>query len=112
MRLTVVSALPIFALMEAAIRAAANFGTQQALADALGVTQPTVSQWVRGERPVPTRFCALIERHPANLAADRPVMRWDLRPDDWRAIWPELIGSEGAPTAPEAVAAGEVRNAA
>lgn len=86
--------------MEAAIRAAANFGTQQALADALGVAQPTVSQWVRGERPVPTRLCALIERHPSNLAAERPVMRWDLRPNDWHLIWPELIKAKGAPAVP------------
>jgi DNA-binding transcriptional regulator YdaS (Cro superfamily) len=25
------------------------------------------------------------------------VMRWDLRPDDWHRIWPELIGQAGAP---------------
>ena len=30
-------------------------------------------------------------------ATDRRVMRWDLRPDDWRRIWPELIGKDGAP---------------
>lgn len=24
-------------------------------------------------------------------------MRWDLRPDDWRTHWPELIETEGAP---------------
>jgi hypothetical protein len=27
-----------------------------------------------------------------------PAMRlWDLRPDDWHRIWPELVGAEGAP---------------
>lgn len=30
------------------------------------------------------------------------VRRWDLRPDDWHRIWPELIGAEGAPGVPEA----------
>ena len=25
------------------------------------------------------------------------VTRWDLRPNDWWLIWPELIGSPGAP---------------
>lgn len=25
------------------------------------------------------------------------VRRWDLRPDDWHRIWPELIGQPGAP---------------
>jgi hypothetical protein len=28
------------------------------------------------------------------------VARWDLRPDDWHRIWPELIGAEGAPPLP------------
>lgn len=28
------------------------------------------------------------------------VRRWDLRPDDWHRIWPELIGAEGAPAVP------------
>ncbi len=42
---------------------------------------------------------------------DRAVRRWDLRPDDWHRIWPELIGAEGAPGLPAAEAA-EVRDAA
>lgn len=25
------------------------------------------------------------------------VRRWDLRPDDWRDIWPELRHADGAP---------------
>jgi len=28
------------------------------------------------------------------------MRRWDLRPDDWHRIWPELIGAEGAPPVP------------
>ncbi len=27
-------------------------------------------------------------------------MRWDLRPNDWHLIWPELIGTDGAPKIP------------
>ena len=30
------------------------------------------------------------------------VRRWDLRPDDWHRIWPELIDTEGAPAVPAA----------
>ena len=30
------------------------------------------------------------------------VKRWDLRPDDWHRIWPELIAADGAPKVPEA----------
>lgn len=29
--------------------------------------------------------------------ADPEALLWDLRPDDWHLIWPELIGSTGAP---------------
>jgi len=28
---------------------------------------------------------------------DADARLWDLRPDDWHRIWPELIGTEGAP---------------
>lgn len=31
-------------------------------------------------------------------ASSGAVMRWDLRPDDWHLIWPELVGTEGAPS--------------
>ena len=36
------------------------------------------------------------------VATSREVRRWDLRPDDWHRIWPELIGTEGAPDVPAA----------
>ena len=36
--------------------------------------------------------CVAIER-----ATQAAVRRWDLRPDDWMRIWPELIGAPGAP---------------
>lgn len=39
---------------------------------------------------------ALVVRHdPVEYA------RWHLRPNDWHLIWPELIGTPGAPTVPE-----------
>lgn len=37
-------------------------GGTNAMAKALGVTPPTVSQWVNGHRPVPNHFCPAIER--------------------------------------------------
>lgn len=73
-------------------RAADRVGSQTALAEAIGVKQPTISEWARGGRPVPIERCVDIER-----ATSREVMRWDLRPADWHRIWPELIGQEGAP---------------
>ena len=81
-------------------RAADSVGSQAALAEAIGVKQPTISEWARGDRPVPIERCVDIER-----ATARAVMRWDLRPDDWHRIWPELIGQEGAPAVETAKAA-------
>jgi len=59
---------------------------------------------------VPIEHCAAIE-----AATARAVMRWDLRPDDWWRIWPELIGTPGAPAVPIAAPAAhqlEARDAA
>lgn len=63
-----------------------------ALATALQVPAPLVSQWRTGARPVPIERCVPIEH-----ATSGAVRRWDLRPDDWWRIWPELIGTDGAP---------------
>lgn len=48
-----------------------------------------------GRLPSP-ELCVLIE-----YDTEKKVMRWDLRPDDWHRIWPELIGADGAPPVPE-----------
>jgi len=45
--------------------------------------------------------CVLVERR-----SGMEVRRWDLRPDDWHRIWPELINIPGAPAVPEAERAG------
>lgn len=31
---------------------------------------------------------------------DPQMLLWDLRPNDWHIVWPELVGTEGAPPAP------------
>lgn len=84
--------MPILRHMNSIKRAADSLGSQAALAEAVGVKQPTISEWARGDRPVPIERCVDIER-----ATDRAVMRWDLRPDDWHRIWPELMAFDGAP---------------
>ena len=69
-----------------------------AFARDLGLNADQVRQWRHGHdarRPSPAN-CVDIEQ-----ATDRAVMRWDLRPDDWHRIWPELIGQPGAPAIPE-----------
>lgn len=48
--------------------------------------------------PVREKLCAAIERH-----SDGAVSRKELRPDDWRDIWPELENSK--PNSPPALTA-------
>lgn len=71
---------------------AADRGRQAALCKQIGAHAPDLSRWASGDRPVPIERCVAIER-----ATGGAVRRWDLRPDDWHRIWPELIGQPGAP---------------
>jgi hypothetical protein len=44
-------------------------------------------------------LAALLERETRRLFGEhRTVRRWDLIPDRWSVIWPELVYSPGAPT--------------
>lgn len=61
----------------------------------LGISSPSVTNW--RQRGVPIERCVQIER-----ATGGAVMRWDLRPTDWRDIWPELADRTDAPAAPGA----------
>lgn len=65
------------------------------LAGILGVTPGLISQWKQGVRPIKVERCVEIER-----VTNRQVMRWDLRPNDWWQIWPELIDHPDAPPVP------------
>jgi DNA-binding transcriptional regulator YdaS (Cro superfamily) len=76
-------------------QACQELGSQAVLAALLKVTPPTVNQWVKGVRPIPIEACVAIEQ-----ATNGRIMRWDLRPDNWHLIWPELIGKDGAPEVP------------
>lgn len=75
--------------------AARSIGSQVAIASLLGVTKAAVNQWKQDGRKTPIEHCAAIEH-----ATSGAVRRWDLRPDDWHRIWPELIGADGAPEVP------------
>jgi DNA-binding transcriptional regulator YdaS (Cro superfamily) len=59
--------------------------SQTELARLLDVAPSFVHQWVRGTRPIPIQICVEIEQKTGG-----DVTRKDLRPDDWKAIWPEL----------------------
>jgi len=78
-----------------------NRGSGVEIATALGIAPSYLSQIASGHRPAPPAMCVQIER-----ATFRAVRRWDLRPDDWWRIWPELIGAKGAPRVPREVAHG------
>ena len=62
------------------------------LAIAVGVTPSMMRQWAIGYRDVIPARAAAIERETR-----QQVMRWDLRPNDWWLIWPELKRKKGAP---------------
>lgn len=81
----------IFAMNTQIEKACSIVGGQTALAKAIGVTTPTVNQWVSGIRPVPVERCVAIE-----LATGGKVSRKHLRPNDWKKIWPELESKKAA----------------
>lgn len=66
-------------------------GRSLALAVAVGVRPPVVSDWCAGKKSVPVQRCVAIERATAGA-----VSRKDLRPDDWLDIWPELADQQPA----------------
>lgn len=67
-------------------------GAASGLAEKLGVSPSYLSQMAAGTSPISTERCVLIEEATAGA-----VMRWDLRPDDWHANWPELRRRKDAP---------------
>lgn len=65
------------------------------LCERIGIKNPAqMRQWQHGyaERKPGPESCVGIEQ-----ATEGKVRRWDLRPEDWHRIWPELIGIDGAP---------------
>lgn len=68
-------------------------GNATTLAEGLGIPVTYLSQMASGARAITAERASAIER-----LTSRQLMRWDLRPDDWHLIWPELLGTPGAPT--------------
>lgn len=67
------------------------------LADMVGVNEATLYQAVTGKgKGFSPAECVRIERE-----SKRELRRWDLRPNDWHLIWPELIQLAGAPAVPK-----------
>lgn len=53
-----------------------------------GIKTPSVCGW----KAIPIERCVSIEQ-----ATGGRVRRWDLRPEDWRDLWPELCALPDAP---------------
>jgi DNA-binding transcriptional regulator YdaS (Cro superfamily) len=80
-------------IKDAASVVVSHFGGHLSLAKALGYEDlRNVSYWARGDRPFPPQHCVSIEQ-----ITKGEIMRWDLRPDDWHRIWPELRKRKDAP---------------
>lgn len=78
--------------MDPIINAAQLVGGQRRLAEKLGVSQPTISEWRTGRRQVPRDRCPLIEKATGGKVACemlRPDLRWVRVPD---ADWPNPMG--------------------
>ncbi len=58
------------------------------------VRRQHVEYWIKADR-LPVRVAAAFER-----ITNGHGRRWDLFPEAWHRIWPELIGTEGAPPIP------------
>lgn len=69
----------------------------------LGVSTQAVCFWRDGKRRLPVEYIPVLEQ-----IGGHAVRRWHFRPLDWWSIWPEIVGTDGAPTVP----AEEVRDAA
>lgn len=69
-----------------------------ALSGAIGIKNVAqLRQWQHGYAgriPGPEN-CVAMEQ-----VTNGAIRRWDLRPNDWHLIWPELIGVAGAPAVP------------
>lgn len=77
--------------MERSLRQAVlDAGGNSVVSARLRVSEQRLSNWL--ERGVPVPECAAME-----IAVEGRWRRWDERPADWHRIWPELVGTEGAP---------------
>ncbi|WP_092002941.1 YdaS family helix-turn-helix protein [Polaromonas sp. OV174] len=86
--------------MDGLNKAIAIAGSQRALAEAIGLGQTAVANWIKRGGLVPVEHCAPIE-----TAFSGAVTRKELRPDDWEIHWPELAVPATSPPIPRAIEA-------
>ncbi len=70
---------------------------RKALAERVGVDEQYLYQCLTGRKAMTPAEAVRVERESGHV-----VRRWNLRRDDWHRIWPELIGTAGAPEVREA----------
>lgn len=68
---------------------------QEAIMRRAGTTVSYVRKTVSRGQYIGALTCSRIE-----YETEQSVMRWDLRPNDWWQIWPELIAHPDAPPIP------------
>ncbi|EEM8545026.1 helix-turn-helix domain-containing protein [Salmonella enterica] len=71
-------------------QACSNMGGQASMARYLGVSSPTINQWVKGKRQIPAARCPSIEK-----VTNGEVTCEDLRPD---VNWSFLRGTHPRPS--------------
>lgn len=76
--------------MEKFISFISVYGGTSAVARSLGLAPNVVCNW--RTRGVPIEFAAKVEK-----LSNGSVMRWDMFPDTWQEIWPELRKRKDAP---------------
>lgn len=87
---------------------------QQSLAQAVGMSLGHLKNVMYGceGKKCSAELASDIERESVRLFGQhRKVSRWDLIPDRWPRIWPELVGSPGAPPVPAIEAANDATQA-
>lgn len=78
---------------EALKLAAQAFGSQQAMADHLGVTQPTVWRWLKQSKQLPAEYVLRVE---AATGVSRHHLRPDIYPVEVHALPPRFLGVDRA----------------
>jgi DNA-binding transcriptional regulator YdaS (Cro superfamily) len=75
-------------------RAILQAGGPAKVANLIGRSTQAVCFYRDGDRSFPPE-------HGATLETASGVKRWEIWPENWHLIWPELIGTKGAPAIPE-----------
>jgi hypothetical protein len=75
--------------------------SQQNLASACETSRGHLKNLMYRCKPCHPELASAIERETTRLFGQhRMVSRWDLIPEKWHLIWPELVGLPGVPACP------------